>query len=107
MNVSDRDNFSPEYISKELKRIDEVLDEKLSVYLLGGAVMAVNGLKTGTKDIDVIVQDKNSHSVLVHSLEKCEYFMLQSQDLTRPYRELSATALQNREGFGGKFLSST
>ena len=96
---SGRENFNQEYITRELNRVDEVLTEKLSIYLLGGAVMAMNGLKPGTKDIDVIVKDKRCHRILVRSLEKCDYYSLQSQDLCVPYRDLSAIALQNIEGF--------
>ncbi len=96
---SGRENFNQEYIARELNRVDEVLTEKLSIYLLGGAVMAMNGLKPGTKDIDVIVKDKRCHRILVRSLEKCDYYSLQSQDLCVPYRDLSAIALQNIEGF--------
>ena len=61
--------------------------------------MAMDGLKPGTKDIDVIVEDKRCHRILVGSLERCDYYLLQPQDLSVPYRELSATALQNLEGF--------
>ena len=96
---SDRANFDPDYVTKELKRLDGVLIDKLSIYLLGGAVMAINGLKPGTKDIDVIVENERDRRILVSSLEECEYYALQPQDLSRPYVELSATAMQNLEGF--------
>lgn len=99
MNDSDRRNFDLEYITKELMRLDGVLNEELSIYLLGGAVMAIEGLKPGTKDIDVILEDERSHRILVSSLEKCSYYLLQPQDLSSPYNELSATAMQNLEGF--------
>ena len=79
--------------------LDSILSEKLDIYLLGGAVMAIIGLKAGTKDIDVIVEHEKDHRSLISSLEKCRYFVLQPQDLSKPYFELSATALQNCEGF--------
>lgn len=80
-------------------KLDGVLSKKLSIYLLGGAVMAITGLKPGTKDIDVIVEGQRGHEILCSSLEKCEYYLLQHQDLSKPYNELSATALQNPDGF--------
>ena len=95
----DRRNFAQEYITKELERLDVVLSEELSIYLLGGAVMTIAGLKPGTKDIDVIVEDERVHDILVGSLEKCGYHLLQSQDLYKPYKELSATAMENLGGF--------
>ena len=95
----DRGNFDQKYVKNELERLNEVLNDKLSVYLIGGAVMAIVGLKPGTKDIDVIVKGERDHRILVSSLEKCEYYLLQPQDLSRAYNELSATAMQNFEGF--------
>lgn len=61
--------------------------------------MAIDNLKPGTRDIDVIVKDIGSHRALSSALEKCRYYMLQPQDLISPYLELSATALQNLDGF--------
>ncbi len=61
--------------------------------------MSMEGLKPGTKDIDVIVEGKRSHRILVSSLEKCKYYLLLPQDLSKPYNELSATVMQNLEGF--------
>ena len=57
--------------------MDEVLSEELSIYLLGGAAMTIAGLKPGTKDIDVIVEDERVHDILVGSLEMCGYHLLQ------------------------------
>lgn len=45
------------------------------------------------------MKDKRCHRILVRSLEKCDYYSLQSQELSVPYRDLSATSLQNIEGF--------
>ena len=89
-----RQNFNPEYIKEELTKIDTVLVEKLNIYLLGGAVMAINDLKPGTKDIDVLVENDRDHKTLVASLEACGYILLQPQDLSKQYLELSAIALK-------------
>lgn len=99
MISGDRRNFDPEYINKELMQLDMVLANKLNIYLLGGAVMAIIDLKPGTKDIDVLIQNDQDHRNLVESLEACGYYLLQPQDLSKPYKELSATALQNSDGF--------
>lgn len=71
----------------------------LSVYVLGGAVMAIEGLKDGTRDIDVLTEDKAAQEILVESLEKCYYYLLQPQDLSKAYQELSATSLENIDRF--------
>ena len=80
-------------------KIDKMLGDELNIYLLGGAVMAINNLKSGTKDIDVLVQNKEELKTLACSLEVCGYILLQPQDLSKPYMKLSATALENLDGF--------
>ena len=45
-------------------KIDKILGDELNIYLLGGAVMAINNLKSGTKDIDVLVQKKEDLKTL-------------------------------------------
>ena len=61
--------------------------------------MTIAGLKPGTKDIDVIVEDERVHDILVGSLKKCGYHLLNPQLMSKPYNELSATAMENLEGF--------
>lgn len=94
-----RKNFDPKYVSNELDKLDRELTEKLCVYLLGGAVMAIDDLKPGTKDIDVIVEDKKNYRILVSTLKKCGYYLMQDQDLTKEYQKLSATTLENLDKF--------
>ena len=99
MITDDRQNFDPDYIKKELMELDAVLIEKLSIYLLGGAVMAINELKPGTRDVDVIVENERDHKILVDCLEGCGYILMQPQNLSKPYNELSATTLENLDRF--------
>ena len=90
-----RQNFDPDYIKIELMKLDAVLIEKLSIYLLGGAVIAINDLKPGTRDVDVIVENERDHKILVDCLEGCGYILMHPQNLSKPYNELSATTLEN------------
>lgn len=55
-----RKRFDQEYIRSELQRIDEDIENPLTVYLIGGGAMAFRGLKDTTKDIDLIVTDGNN-----------------------------------------------
>ena len=59
-----RRNFDQWYINKELMKLDKILGDELNIYLLGGAVMAINNLKTATRDIDVLVQKKEDLKTL-------------------------------------------
>lgn len=36
-----RGNVDPEYVEKELKMLDNTLNEAVEIYVLGGAVMAL------------------------------------------------------------------
>ena len=95
----DRQNFDTDYIKKELMKLDAVLIEKLGIYLLGGAVMAINDLKPGTRDVDVIFENERDHKILVDCLEGCGYILIQPQNLSKLYKELSATTLENLDRF--------
>lgn len=99
MSSPARRNFDPEYIRTEFAGLDNSLSKKLRVFVLGGAVMAMEGLKDGTRDIDVLTEDKKNQQILVEGLEKCHYHLLQSQDLSKAYQELSATSLENLDRF--------
>ncbi len=93
-----RQDFTPDYISEELACLGKKLPKMLTIYVLGGAVMAMEGLKPGTRDLDVIVENEADHKLLVDTLEECGYVLVQPQDLGRPYVDLSATALENVDG---------
>lgn len=99
MNEPTRRNFDLEYIKNELIILEKTINGKLTIYIIGGAVMAMDGLKPGTKDIDIIVENKYYQKLLVRSLEQCNYVTIQPQKLTKPYKELSATILENTDGF--------
>ena len=92
-------NFSPAYVENELRKLNQALNEKLRIYVFGGAVMAMNGFKDGTKDLDILTEDDRSQEILIRSLIKCNYHLLQIQDLTKPYQELSATTRENIDSF--------
>ncbi len=42
-------------LDKLFKEIDENLKEKVHFYVIGGAVMLYHGMKTATKDVDIVV----------------------------------------------------
>lgn len=90
--------FDKNYIDKELKRIDKNLNQRIDLYLIGGAAMSFTGLKDATKDIDVVVTGQEGFKALLDALKKSGY-----RDIiikTRPYREMETKAvLENSEGF--------
>ena len=92
-------SFDSKYVKKELAKIDKALVEKTRIYITGGAVMAFAGLKIGTKDIDVIVESDKNLINLVSALSETEYYKVSGARLLPPYVDLSATVLENTDGF--------
>ena len=92
-------NFDPNYVKKELARVDKTLPEKTKIYVTGGAVMASSGLKIGTKDIDVIVESSKAMNNLVSALLEEQYYTASRASLPPPYVGLSAVVLENSQVF--------
>ncbi len=92
-------SFDSKYVKKELAKIDKALVEKTRIYITGGAVMAFAGLKIGTKDTDVIVESDKNLINLVLALSETEYYKVSGARLLPPYIDLSATVLENTDGF--------
>lgn len=92
-------SFNPKYVKRELTRIDKTLLEKIKIYVTGGAVMALAGLKIGTKDIDVIVESDRAMNNLVSTLLEERYYTVSGARLLPPYEGLSAMVLENKQGF--------
>ena len=57
--------FNLEYIENELNKLEKALDNPLKIYVAGGFVMASNGLKAGTKDIDVVLENRTKLDTIV------------------------------------------
>ncbi len=92
--------FDVEYIRNELDKLSTKVPTRTTVYVAGGFVLASQGLKAGTKDIDVVVEKKPWFDALVKGLRRSEYVSVQRVQLGKVYRKLAATAiLENRDGF--------
>ncbi len=99
MNEIRKKSFNPGYVENELSKVDKALTERTVIYVIGGAVMAHRGLKFGTKDVDVVLENRNSGKRVVDALKNCGYGQLLSADLTKEYINLSAEVLENIDGF--------
>lgn len=95
-----RRDFDIEYISRQLSTLDAQLKAPLTVYVAGGFVMAARGLKVGTKDIDVIVEDKPQLDYLMKGLQGLDYRIIAKPVMEKVYRKMAAQAvLENKDGF--------
>ena len=55
-------------IEELFKEIDQELTGKINIYVIGGAVLLYQGLKPATKDIDVILPNKESYDAFLKAL---------------------------------------
>jgi len=98
--MTQRREFSLGYIESELASLDSGLAGPLDVYVAGGFVMARRGLKPGTKDIDVVLEDRPRFRNLVKLLLRHGYRELAVDVLPSAYVTLFASAiLENGDGF--------
>ncbi|MBD3204199.1 hypothetical protein GF327_07935 [Candidatus Woesearchaeota archaeon] len=59
---------------KELfEEINNVIDKKIKVYVIGGAALLCRDIKSATKDIDLVVKSKSEFIRLQKSLEKLNF----------------------------------
>ena len=65
--------FGKEYIYSELKKVDNALDKVIKLYLIGGGNMSLFGLKDATRDIDIILNEKDEMTILKDALLECGY----------------------------------
>ncbi|MCJ7450709.1 MAG: hypothetical protein MUP58_03130 [Candidatus Nanohaloarchaeota archaeon QJJ-9] len=92
-----RKKLDQEYIEKELGRVGAELKEDITVYLIGGGAMALQGMKDATKDIDIVVINNQDFQSLIKTLKKSNYSDI--EEMEPEYKELGAKKiLENEEG---------
>jgi len=95
-----RIGFNEKYVFTELEKVGNALAIPVNLYLLGGAAMIRYGVKTATKDIDVLLSTQKEVEGLVLALEISDYKQKQTSKLTSEYRMMSATRIfENADGF--------
>ncbi len=95
-----RRDFGLDYIQLEFRTLEPKLKRRVTIHAIGGFVMAAKGLKVGTKDIDVILEDEKQFTALVEGLRVVGYHVVSEPVMEKVYRKLAAQAiLENQEGF--------
>jgi len=84
------------HIEDLFKEIDAVLDRKLEVYMIGGAVLLYQGIKPATKDIDLILKNKQDFLTLQKALLKIGFNKKQA---SIEYKNMNLIYLLKREDF--------
>ncbi len=90
-------NVSPppgyEKIIMVLRMLGEKLDAPTAAYLFGGANLLLRGLKSATKDLDMVVEDSTSFFKLKDTLLKLGFRMLAEHEMTSTDRRLSPSGI--------------
>lgn len=80
--------FDEDELDRAIEEIDEMLKEETKVYLIGGLAMIYHGSKTSTKDIDLVLKDKEDYNRLKQALTRSGYESIQEK--TDEYQGLNA-----------------
>lgn len=94
--VKTADKYFEETILENFGRIGKNLEENLDVFLLGGANLILRGLKDSTKDIDVVLEDRDSYESLVKALEREGY--REKHEFERVYENLEPSGIFQKGG---------
>ncbi len=68
--MSKRKTYGEPILTGTLSTIAEHLEDEVDIYLIGGGAMMFYGLKTATKDIDIVVLDSKSLSKFISAAKK-------------------------------------
>jgi len=78
------------------KEVNKHLTTCVNLYTIGGAVLLYHGLKPSTKDIDLILIDKDELNNFHHALSSMQF---QTTLPTGPYKKLNLSKILVREDF--------
>lgn len=95
-----RPSFSKEYVIDQLSKLASRITEPVRLTIIGGLGLINFGLKTATKDIDVVVQSHKELAILVGNLMGMKYRTMGLSMVSKPYKKMEASQiLENDEGF--------
>lgn len=96
-DVYPRGKHPEESLLKGLEAVGNHLDGSLDAYLIGGANLIFRDLKDTTKDIDVVVEDRQAFRALVDALKSEGYE--ERTDLEEAYEDMAPSIILEKEGF--------
>jgi hypothetical protein len=98
--MTKRQAFDKSYLKKEFDRLNAKTKQPLKLFLIGGGAMAFYGLKDATKDIDIILNNKDDLNNLKATLEDMGYKEPNPILITKAYNNMQTNAiLENQDGF--------
>lgn len=87
--------FGPDAIRRQFSELADLLENELTVYLIGGGALTLDDLKNATKDIDLIVRERTELKRLWHVLTAAGYEP--QEELPEEYDELGAAFILQKD----------
>ena len=85
---------------KQIKQVFEETDKQLTsninIYIIGGAALLYHGLKPATKDIDILIPDKESYNNLVKTLCSIGF---SEKEPTETYKKMEINIILEKKDF--------
>jgi len=85
--------FEKDELDRILNKIDGVLKNKTTVFLIGGLALIKHGAKTSTKDIDLVLAEKDDYQRLKDALGRLGYEPVQEKK--EEYEALNAKVVMD------------
>ena len=86
--MSREPTFGESAISRQFSELADLINDELTVYLIGGGALTFEDLKNATKDVDLIVREESELRQLWSVL--CSAGYEPQEDLAEEYDELEA-----------------
>jgi hypothetical protein len=98
--MTQRHSFDKNYLQQEFDKLNATTKLPVTLYLIGGGAMSFYGVKAATKDIDIILTDREDLNNLKAALEALGYKEPNPLTITRQYNDMQTSAiLENQDGF--------
>lgn len=94
--VSPRRKHPEERLRKSLEELGSSLGEEADAYLIGGANLILRNIKDSTKDIDIVLEDRECFDKVTEALKDLGY--REELDIGRAYEDLEPRGILEREG---------
>ena len=95
--VYPRGQHPEDSLQRGLEELGESLATSVDVYLLGGGNLILRGLKDATKDVDLVVEDKQTFLTIAETLQELGYE--ERGTLETAYAQLDPNIVLEKEGF--------
>ena len=81
-----------------VKNLAKKINKEVKIFVFGGEVMRIRGLKRATKDVDIVVEDTENYKALTDALISTGYRMLRGTEISKADMKLDPSGIFVNEG---------